>query len=197
MNGFIVHLDPITAARSLVDLHTNKMIVESGQCLSTGIHLNGVNADDIYKISYPKHPTILSIKKNRKFAMWMLEHALELCIMYTEHTGKVHKTEPILFNCAHYIGAIPDERELTDIRPACGIYNTYSKDIVEVYRKFYVNDKAAMAKWTKRNTRPSWFSADLFDYAEAWYLQEKRNARLRKPMTEDLFRIACKNANLM
>lgn len=64
MNIFILHEDPVVAAKMHCDQHLNKMILESAQMLSTALHHlvpTELKSDlkDIYKPAYQRHPCTL------------------------------------------------------------------------------------------------------------------------------------------
>lgn len=100
MNIFYTNLDPIQCAREHCTVHRNKMIVEYAQILSAAHHvLDGDQAiTGIYKLTHKNHPSAIWIRESVSHYNYVLSIALELCIMYTNDTGKRHKTYDTLIN---------------------------------------------------------------------------------------------------
>lgn len=98
MNIFYTNECPIQSASEHNYVHARKMIVEYSQILSSAHHeLDGDNAiDGIYKNSYPNHPSTVWARKSYDHYVWVWECAKKLCVLYTERTGRIHKTEVIL-----------------------------------------------------------------------------------------------------
>ena len=197
MNIFFCELNPELAAEALPDKLVVKMATEYVQILSSAIRLNGYEGDDIMKISYPKHPSVLSVVKNRKLATWLAECTLRLFEIQSIAKSRVpdfYQAFPKLYRCLDLLDLIPDDKYLTDLTTACNLFND-SRGIqhpVQVYRKFMVNDKVSFASWGKYgNKKPDWWSLDLFDYQIAWSLQQERNKNLKKPMSKDRFKLKC------
>lgn len=98
MNVFFTNECPIQAANEHNYVHARKMIVEYSQLLSSAHHeLDGDNAiDGIYKKTHVNHPSAVWVRKSYDHYVWVLECAKQLCALYTERNGKIHKTEAIL-----------------------------------------------------------------------------------------------------
>lgn len=105
MNVFFTNNDPIIAASEHCHKHQTKMIVEYAQLMSTAHHvLDGDNAiDGIYKSTHVNHPSAVWVRKAGIHYCWVFKCARELCRLYTERTGKVHKTEAVI----HALGIPP------------------------------------------------------------------------------------------
>ena len=178
MNIFILDKDPVIAAQMQCDKHVVKMIVESAQMLSTvhryldgseflSFSKNGrkikrwchwtdtVPPIRLYKSVMINHPCTIWSWRSLDNYIWHCNHALALCAEYTHRYGKRHKTQQILewcdtnypYNLYHtglteFAQAMPDEYK--------------DPDPVKAYRAYYLGEKAAFAKWTKRNT-PEWY----------------------------------------
>ena len=120
MNIFILSLDPVEAAQMQCDKHVPKMLVESGQMLSTAHRvLDGKltrkpsksgktmvkywdlyeGADDLeaellyYKAVHVGHPCTVWSRENCCNYTWHYKHFIALCDEYTYRYGKTHSTD--------------------------------------------------------------------------------------------------------
>jgi len=181
MNLFILDTDPDAAARLQCDKHVVKMIVESGQMLSTahrmldGIEirkpsksgktnvrywrLHDKREDILYKAVHMNHPCTQWTMESTTNYGWHLVHFVALCDEYTYRYGKVHKTSELI----PYLMELPrniKEAPLTPFRLAMGSNPEcmFPEDPVKSYRMFYQTkqDRFAM-NWTKRPI-PEWFN---------------------------------------
>lgn len=100
MNIFYTNSDPIQCAREHCTIHRNKMIIEYAQILSAAHHiLDGDHAiTGIYKLTHKNHPSAIWIRESVSHYGYVLAMALELCNMYENTTGKIHKTYNTLIN---------------------------------------------------------------------------------------------------
>ena len=150
MNIFVLDESPIVSAKYACDKHVVKMILESAQMLCA-IHPQGTAP---YKRTHYNHPCTKWVRESAKNYEWLLIHAYALCDEYTRRYGKVHKTQAVIDWC-------DDNRlELPDIgltkQPTCMPDYCKTENVVESYRKFYINEKVKFAKWKDGNI-PSWF----------------------------------------
>jgi hypothetical protein len=184
MNLFILDKNPETAARLQCDKHVVKMIVESGQMLSTahrildGIEiikpsksgktmqkywlLRGEKEKVLYTAVHRGHPcTVWTMQSSTNYG-WHLVHFVTLLDEYTYRYGKVHKSMELL----PYLMELPrniKEGPMTDFKlamqanPEC----IHENDPVRSYREYYQTkqDRFPM-KWTKRDI-PEWFNANV------------------------------------
>ena len=104
-----------------------------------------------------------------------MNHALELCRLYTERTGKIHANQYQLeFMRSEYESYVKNTSKM--LFTACDKYNDLpTNDIVTIYRYFYVNSKICIASWNNNNTKPNWFHQLLFNKDDAVYFLHKRN----------------------
>ena len=180
MNLFILDSDPIKAAQMQCDVHVNKMIVESGQMLST-VHrmLDGKMerrlsksgkvrvqywklADDrediLYKACHFNHPCTIWSRETSANYQWHYDHFIALCKEKEYRTGKEHLTYTKLGKIlATHPNNIPNG-DLTPFRlamksnPEC-----IFEDAVKSYRAFYQTKQHRFKmNWTKRKV-PEWF----------------------------------------
>jgi len=121
MNIFYLDHDPKKAARMLAEKHVVKMIIESAQMLSTAhrvldgqqkkVTKSKVKPDGsivtrttkewvmkdllwypLYKATHINHPCNIWVRECTANYRWLFDHFVELCTIYTEVYGKVHKT---------------------------------------------------------------------------------------------------------
>lgn len=184
MNIFVLDNDPVIAAQQQCDKHVVKMIVESGQMLSTAHRmLDGIIErrpsksgkttvnyykleDDreniLYKAVHHNHPCSVWTRECCVNYTWHYNHFVALCEEYKYRYGKVHSTDTklrhVLRNKPHNI---PHEHEMTPFKlamksnPECIALG----NPIEAYRAFYqTKQERFKMEWTNR-TRPSWFHA--------------------------------------
>ena len=181
MNIFRLNDDPLIAAREQCDKHVVKMIVESGQMLSTThrmhdgwltkrpsksgktmvkyyVHPQEDMEDILYKAVHFQHPSTVWTGESKQNYMWHFRHFVELCHEYSYRYGKVHETEKLI----PYLATPPKNVttwEETPFKlamksnPEC----TFPEDPVKSYRLFYQTkqDRFKMV-WSKRQI-PEWF----------------------------------------
>ena len=178
MNIFVLHENASTAAQMMCDKHVVKMIVESGQMLSTAHRvLDGIEYTELsknnrrikrwklesqsmekllYKASFVGHPCTQWVMQSDKNYLWLAKHALELCREYTRRYGKHHKADDMLSLIRYrYPENIKKTNSITPFAQAMpDEYKT--EDAVEAYRAYYLGEKTYFAKWQYSST-PLWF----------------------------------------
>jgi len=195
MNIFYLDNDPIEAARAHLDKHVVKMILEYAQLLSTAHRildgtqsirlsktgrkqtayvLSGELEPVLYSATHINHPSAVWVKKNSCNYEWLYKLFCATCDEYTYRYGKVHLTDTKLRDVLKqhpkniakskgWIGptpAMPDECKVND-------------DPLASYKRYYIDKKADMAKWTNREP-PSWFIEGI----------KKKDAYVRVPLQE-------------
>jgi hypothetical protein len=183
MNIFILDNDPVKAAQMQCDKHVVKMIVESGQMLSTvhrmldgtmerrpsksGSMLQYWKLDDereelLYKACHFNHPSTVWTRESMHNYRWHYVHFMALCKEYTYRYGKVHSTEKYL---ADALARIPDNipvKKMTPFKLAMAAFpECITEDPIESYRNFYETKQERFKMvWTKRQ-QPEWFNAKI------------------------------------
>ncbi|MGF1688023.1 pyrimidine dimer DNA glycosylase/endonuclease V [Photobacterium japonica] len=154
MNIFILDDDIQTCAQAHCDQHVVKMILESVQLLCTALNKKGFETP--YKSTHPKHPCVLWVEASYDNFLWLRDLALALNDEYKYRYNKQgdHKSIAVLAEIADcrfpshgltpFAQAMPDEYKVDG-------------DPITAYRRFYLGDKSAFAKWTKRSP-PPWYS---------------------------------------
>lgn len=181
MNIFYLDRNPVQAARAHLDKHVVKMILEYAQLLSTAHRvLDGKESVVLSKSGRKKKVWQLDDERdsllynathiNHPSAVWVRQHAvnydylyalfISTCDEYTHRYGKVHLTDTKLRDVLHEIPKnILNDRE-TRIwhgpTPAMPDECKVIGDHISSYRKYYIDKKADMAKWTNREP-PEWF----------------------------------------
>lgn len=165
MNIFFIHKDPRQAARYQCDKHVVKMILESGQMLSTALRKYGVDDEDcpvkLYRTAHAHHPSTLWTGETRSNYEWLCIHALELCEEYTRRYNRRHASQDLIEWCGSMLDRLPDG-ELTEF--AVAIADKYKPqcmvdgDPVASYRNYYTKVKPVTIsmRWKDPSTRPPW-----------------------------------------
>ena len=95
MNIFVLDNDPIVAAQSVCNKHVVKMILESGQMLSTAHRVLDEKpiSERFYKLAHINHPSTIWTRTVSANYQWLYSLWSFLCGEYTERYGKEHLTE--------------------------------------------------------------------------------------------------------
>ena len=186
MNLFILHEDPVIAAQMQCDKHIPKMVVESGQMLSTAHRvLDGIldrrpsksgktnvkywdlylGRDDLegelllYKAVHVGHPCTQWTMRTSANYDWHYEHFIARAQEYTYRYGKDHKTAVDLGAALYNKPDNIPQGPLTPFELAMKSNpECMFQDPVKSYRLFYQTKQERFKMvWTKRN-RPEWFN---------------------------------------
>jgi hypothetical protein len=153
MNIFVLDSDPIKAAQFHCDKHL-KMILETGQMLSTCIRHLGINDDILYKKFNPKHPCNVWLMESRENVKWLLAMGRQLGRENAMRTGKEHKSMTVVNHAEQYLSAFPDV-PMTKHKLAMPM-EFMSEDVVHSYRLYYAGAKFRFSKW--KTCEPYWWS---------------------------------------
>jgi len=179
MNIFYIDECPRTAAQMQCDKHVVKMIVESGQMLSTAHRLlDGVEYFDqtyngrkirrwrledmrenvLYKSVHMNHPCTIWTRENSANYLWHYDHFIALCDEYTYRYGKIHSTDTQLRVLLSLLpNNIPHSDEITTPALAMEESCKTNRDPIECYRRFYETKQNRFTMhWSKRHV-PEWF----------------------------------------
>ena len=205
MNIFYLSNDPVEAAQAHLDKHVVKMILEYAQLLSTAHRiidgservvlsnsgrkkkvweLNDQRDELLYSATHINHPSAIWARSSSCNYEWLYRLFCATCDEYTHRYGKIHVTDTKLRNVLKqhpkHIGksvygwlgptpAMPDE---------CKVAN----DALASYKRYYIDKKADMAKWTNREP-PDWFIEGLKekDAYLQFSVQELRSQFRRDP----------------
>lgn len=177
MNIFYLSNDPIECAEMHNDKHTVKMILEYSQLLSTahrildGVLSTGVSktgrkktvyalADDrdsvLYSATHVNHPSAVWVRQSDKNYDWLFSLFQALMDEYTYRYGKVHACSKLEMYLARIPNNIP-QAPFTEPTPAMPDDLKVKGNSIASYRNYYVNNKAHLANWKKRDV-PMWYS---------------------------------------
>ena len=184
MNIFILDEDPILAAQQQCDKHVVKMVLESGQMLSTAHRMldgikhralsksgkrtvnhwrmeDSVMDQQLYKAVHTRHPcTVWSMETKANYD-WHYAHFIALCEEYTHRYNKQHMTQNKLQHLLKDAPAnIPTGARLTPFKLAMGAAPECIDvdNPVQSYRKFYCTKRTRFSMdWTNRPT-PTWYT---------------------------------------
>ena len=174
MNIFYIDKDPSLAAKTMVDSHVVKMILESAQLLSTAhrvldgdefISFSGkrkvtryVLPDDresiLYSATHINHPSSVWVRQSDQHYNWLVYHFVALCEEYTVRYKKTHKSQTLF----PYLKNLPTNIPKAGFTsPPCAMDDAYiiSEDAVENYRNYYSCGKSHLHQWTNRPI-PEW-----------------------------------------
>jgi len=197
MNIFYLSNDPVEAARAHLDKHVVKMILEYAQLLCTAHRLiDGAQVESLTKTGRKKNVWILPDERNdvlysathvnHPSAIWARDRAcnyewlyklfIATCDEYTYRYGKVHVTDAKLRELLKHHPRNIKKSSTTSWNgptPAMPDECKVIGDHLASYRKYYIDKKADMAKWTNREP-PSWFIEGI----------KEKDAYVRVPMQE-------------
>ena len=160
MNIFFLDRDPIKAAQQHCDKHVVKMILETGQLLSTAHRLlDGDEYADrygLYKVTHKNHPSAAWARANNNSYRWLYDMFIALGEEYTYRYNKVHATiqklrDPLSSSPWNAPQAFMSEP------PQCMPDDVKALDSVTAYRNYYRIYKAPILKYTRR-AAPEWLA---------------------------------------
>ena len=182
MNIFYVNSDPEVAARSMVDRHVVKMILETAQLLSTAHRvidgeeyvgqtqtgrkakrwrLSG-NADAImYAATHINHPSAVWVRENSANYNWLYDHLLALGREYTHRYGRTHLTIDKLKDILEDAPENIEQSNVMTKMPSC-MDKQYivSADPIINYRNYYNYGKTDLLRWSNRPP-PQWIDGTV------------------------------------
>ena len=155
MNIFYINENPIIAARELADDHIRKMQIECAQMCCVAHWINGSTAP--YKQSHTNHPSTKWTRESIQHYRWLVSHGLEICNEFEKRYGKKHKTKDVLEWLRDNEPNLPDNGFMDP--PQCMDGKYKGNNVVESYRKFYIEEKIKNKnlKYNKSpNSKPEW-----------------------------------------
>ena len=152
MNIFVLDKNIEKCARYHCDQHVVKMILESVQMLCTALNKKEIITP--YKSTHQNHPCVLWVERSFDNFSWLRNLAFALNNEYRFRFEKEvdHKSISVLnelFNHDY------EKRGLTEFAQAMPEKYKVPSDPVRAYRQFYLGEKMAFAKWTRRSL-PAW-----------------------------------------
>lgn len=162
MNIFFLDKDPDTAVRALTNTHVVKMVLETGQLLSTahrvldGTHTIGTNRAGhkkqiwffeneekenlIYKPTHFNHPVAKWVRASKSNYQWAYSYFVAIAKEFEHRFNKQHLTYIKLKKVLKEPPKNIEDRGFTSIVPA--VPDEYiRKDVIKTYRAYYENEK--------------------------------------------------------
>lgn len=161
MNIFVLHDNPVVAARYLCDKHVVKMTLETAQILSTVWHqYNEEIPEPHYRSTHENHPCVKWAGMTKDNYQWLVAHGRALV---AEHhlrypASPTHGSSAIIEALARPPRAIENRQGLTPYAQA--MPEQYRReDAVVAYRLYYLSEKSHMATWANCEP-PYWVRSD-------------------------------------
>jgi len=156
MNIFFLDRCPKKCAEYHCDKHVVKMILETGQMMSTAHQVLGnFPRQDLYKKAYLNHPSTVWVRSSIEHYRWTFHLMFWLNFEYTKRYDKIHKTWLRLHEAIKFPPSGLLRYGWTD-PPQCMPDYCKSNDAIAAYRKYYKTEKKRFATW--KTEAPSWFS---------------------------------------
>lgn len=156
MNIFILDKDPKTCVSYYVDKHVVKMILEHTQLMCSALFI-------LDKVETPYRPTHL----NHPCTKWLIQSLgnwnylkelnthLNSEFKFRFNHDKNHKAYDVMLSLVE-----PKSYNKTELTPFAQAisepYRSINSDAISAYRKYYVEGKRHLAKWSKRE-KPEWY----------------------------------------
>tara|TARA_Y100000401_G_scaffold76438_1_gene62238 strand:+ start:2516 stop:3034 length:519 start_codon:yes stop_codon:yes gene_type:complete len=170
MNIFYLHEVPEIAAKMHCDKHVVKMVLESGQMLSTCFRLRhqyttdenghikfipmGKMYENVYKMAHVNHPSTVWVTQSVQHWDWLYKLFCALCDEYTYRYGKIHMTDSKLRELFSTPPQFLEDNGFTP-PPQCMFEEYKCEDTVQAYRQYYLGAKKGFLTYTKRE-KPEW-----------------------------------------
>ena len=165
MNIFILHLNPMIAARAHCDKHVNKMIVEHIQMMSVALALRGLDPakkkDGNYYSTkaYKNHPCTKWVAESWENFEWTYNLTWALCDEFKTRYGKEHSGRQSLLSIKGVKVETFPRKENTHPYQAMPDFCKVSGDPVAAYRNCYNFTKWEFASWERApQGPPSWWA---------------------------------------
>jgi len=166
MNIFVLHEDPVVAAKMLDDTRLGKMLIESGQMLTASLYRHGWTPDrlkrrgvvtskgEAWRLTHANHPCTLWAGDSRHNFVWLADHAEAIAEEWYMRRGKHHACAIAVRNMRHLRFAIPDSHTGITPWPLAMPDDFKSDDAVASYRAYYASKPRLSWGWT--DNRPEW-----------------------------------------
>lgn len=162
MNIFASSPDPELSAIWLDDKRLVKMCTETGQILSSALHLSGKGNHASSKLTHQNHPCCVWVRTAKENYFWLLDHFKVLLVEYTRRYKRTHAYEEFVNNFSkHHPKFPPSSANSPGYFVNCTTYKHY-KDVHRAYRR-YLNDKwvedltkVRKATWKIISHKPTW-----------------------------------------
>jgi hypothetical protein len=154
LNIFVVDPDTTKSAQALDDLRLNKMIIETGQLLSTAMRAQGYQGNDIYKSTHINHPCAIWARTSSENYKWLLLYMSDCVEEWQVRFNKNHNSYRIFNDLCGGPKLMP-QGPLTPFANCTpykdmGTFDAYKLTLIDKWAK----DKRP-PRWTNRN-KPTW-----------------------------------------
>jgi hypothetical protein len=163
MNIFVLDLDADRCARFHTDRHVVKMVLETAQILCTVLHSRGMEAP--YRPTHARHPCVLWAGESLSNWAWLRRLGIGLDREYRYRFGRDTSHASGLVIRALRCPPLEDQG-LTGFAQAMPPGLRIPGDPVSAYRRYYVLEKTASARWTRRRV-PPWIRGGVPESAVA------------------------------
>tara|TARA_R100000234_G_scaffold33319_1_gene19597 strand:- start:773 stop:1279 length:507 start_codon:yes stop_codon:yes gene_type:complete len=167
MNIFALHKDPAVAAEMQCDKHIVKMPLETAQMMASAMRRQGATDIDMplnksgmpYGNAHPHHPCTLWAGELRSNFRWLAKHGLALCAEYTTRYGKVHACQQAILHMTRFEEYFPGKGSVRHSPFAQAMPDEFKMpNAIDAYRRYYLTDKAKIAKWNRGRPAPDWWT---------------------------------------
>ena len=139
----------------------------------------------LYKATHINHPSAVWARASEFNYKRLYDLFVATCDEYTYRYGKIHMTDSKLRKVLSRVPNFKTDNQtkvLTDPTPAMPDECKIPGDVVGSYRKYYIDKKVDMAKWTNRDV-PEWFIKGIKDRDAYIHLsmQELRSSFRKNP----------------
>lgn len=155
MNIFVLSESPGEAAEYHCDKHVVKMVLETAQLLSGAerIRLNDFSKESpLYKLTHVNHPCSVWVRKSDANFNWLLTLFISLLAEYSRRYKKRHACSFLL----EHINYRTNVGYVTPFALAMPAQYQIVGNPVESYRRYYIGEKQAIAKWN-HSPKPYWW----------------------------------------
>lgn len=154
MNIFYLDKNPKICASYHNDKHVLKMLVETGQLLSSAHWMTGSEAP--YKKTHVNHPCAIWTRESIDNYNWLCEMGMFLCEEYTSRYHKTHKTSSVIWWLRENKPNLP---KIGFTEPPQAMPDPYKvpNNSVKAYRNYYLGEKLSFSTW-KNGYIPDWLS---------------------------------------
>lgn len=161
MNLFFIESTPEDCARSYVDKHVTKIMLEATQMLCTAARRHGFAQEHLYKETYPRHPMTIWVGDSSEHFMWTLTHAQALYAEYlrryqnrTTYRRLRLALATVKAMSVTIVRSIPDHSWHRP--PQCMPDQYKAADYRTAYRLYYAIGKEHLHAWRAPAKKPGW-----------------------------------------
>lgn len=153
MNIFVLNAEPTKSAKMLCDQHVVKMPIETAQMLCAPFPKNKAP----YKRTHFNHPCTVWARTSKQNYVWLIKYGIALCDEYEFRFKREHKSKKVICWCKQNVSKLKfPQNKLTNFVQA--VPEKYkSKSAITAYKKYYIRDKSAFARWNNQRKPPKWY----------------------------------------